>query len=56
MSIVREACMAMDGGSGSMVDLLWMAQFLTEHCHIGAFALLWHANEWVECAMGMVLL
>ena len=46
---VGEAWTTRDAESGSRIDLLWTARFLTGNCHVGAFALPWSADEWVEC-------
>lgn len=46
---VSEAWTTRDARSGSRTDLLWMARFLMWHFHVGAYALPWDADEWVEC-------
>ena len=35
--------------SGSRLDLLETVRFATRHCHVGAFSLLWHMEEWPIC-------
>ena len=39
----------MDIGGGNRLDLLETTRFITGHCHVGAFALPWHTEEWVMC-------
>ena len=34
---------------GNRLDLLVTARFIIGHCHVGAFALPWHTEEWVMC-------
>ena len=47
--IVGEVWTTLDVVQGQRADLLWAARFLIGHCHVGAFALPWHDDEWVAC-------
>ena len=46
---VEQAWLPRDASRGSRFDLLETARFITGHCHVGAFAVPWHADEWAIC-------
>ena len=49
LPMVGKAWRPMDTGERNRLDLLETARFITGHCHVGAFALPWHTEEWVMC-------
>ena len=46
VTTVGQAWMHRDASRGSRRDLLETARFITGHCHVGAFAIPWHVDEW----------
>ena len=49
VTTVGQAWMPRDASRGSRLDLLETARFITGHCHVGAFAVPWHVDEWAIC-------
>ena len=41
--------MPWDTSRGDKLDLLEIARFIPSHCHVGAFAVPWHVEEWAIC-------
>ena len=49
VTTVGQAWTPRDTSTGSRLDLLERARFITGHCHVGAFAVPWHVDEWAIC-------
>ena len=47
--MVGQAWMPRDASRGNRLDLLETARFIMGHCHVGAFAIPWHLEEWAIC-------
>ena len=41
--------MPQDASRGNKLDLLETTRFITGHCHVGAFDVPWHVEEWAIC-------
>ena len=49
VTMVGQTWMPRDASRGSRLDLLETARFITGHCHVGAFTVPWHIDEWAIC-------
>ena len=47
--MVGQVWMPRDASGETKLDLLETARFITGHCHVGAFAIAWHVEEWAIC-------